>query len=93
MSTSILSPSLVLSLVLSMGIAAMFHLWRGRSLRDLLLYLLVAMVGFGAGQLVGTIIRTPLLQVGDVHLLEASVGAWVALAVAHVVTTPATRPW
>lgn len=93
MSTSILSPSLVLSLVLSVGIAAMFHLWRGRSLRDLLLFLLVAFVGFGVGQLVGTIIRTPLLQVGDVHLLEASIGAWLALAIAHVITTPASRRW
>ncbi len=91
MGTTWIAPSLLLSLLLSVGYAALFHLWRGRSLGDLLLYLLVSAVGFGAGQLAGTLLRTPLLQIGEVHLVEATIGAFVALGIATLLTTPLTR--
>lgn len=91
MGASLIAPGLLLSIVLSVGYASLFHFWRGRSLRDLLLFLIVSAVGFGAGQLVGTLIRVPLLQVGEIHLLEASLGAIVALSVAQVFTNAAAR--
>lgn len=91
MGFSLIAPGLLLSLVLSVGYASLFHLWRGRTVRDLVLFLIVSLVGFGAGQLVGTLVRIPLLQVGEVHLLEASLGAWAALAVAQLFTNPSPR--
>lgn len=91
MGTSLIAPSLLLSILMSVGYGALFHLWRGRTFRDLILFIIVAVVGFGVGQLAGTLIRTPLLQVGEVHMLEATVGAWLALGVASLVVTPAAR--
>lgn len=91
MAPSLLTPSLLLSLLISVAYAALFHLWLGRGVRQLLLLLLAATVGFGVGQFVGTLVRIPALQIGEVHLVEASVGAWLALAVAHLATTPLQR--
>lgn len=77
------SPGLLLSLLIALGYAALFHLWRGRTLRDLAAYLIASLLGFGAGQLIGVFSRTPLLEIGDVHLFEATLGAWLALLVVH----------
>jgi hypothetical protein len=74
-----LSPALLLGILLSVGYASLFHLWRGRHLGDLLLALPIAAIGFSAGQLIGLVAQTSLLQVGQLHLLEASIGAWLAL--------------
>ena len=40
------SPGLLLGLLLSMGYAGIFHLWVGRSLRDLAAYMAAATVRF-----------------------------------------------
>lgn len=77
-----IAPSLLLSLVLSVIYASLFHLWRGRGVRDFVIYLIAAVVGFGVGQLAGAMIRLPMLQIGEVHLIEATVGSWLALAIA-----------
>jgi H+/Cl- antiporter ClcA len=91
MLSSIIAPSLVLGLALSLTYAAIFHLWRGNSIRDLLLYCIAAILGFGAGQLLGTIVRVPFLQIGEIHLIEATLGAWVAMAVVSLFITPQRR--
>lgn len=91
MAPSLLTPSLLLSLVVSIAYAALFHLWWGRSLTHLLLLMVAAGVGFGVGQFVGTMVRIPLLQIGEVHMIEASVGAWLALTIAHLATSPLPR--
>ncbi len=76
----LLSPPLVLGLLVSIGYASLYHLWGGHSIRDLLLYLVAAGFGFIVGQTVGVITKIDLLQIGQVHMLEASIGAWLALA-------------
>jgi hypothetical protein len=91
MSTSLLAPSLLLSILVSVGLASLFHLWRGRTMADLVLFLLAAAIGFGVGQLAGTVVRIPLAQVGEIHVIEASIGALLALALANMVTSPAGR--
>lgn len=91
MGLSLVTPSLLLSLVVSLAYAALFHLWWGRSGRHLLLLILASMVGFGVGQFVGTLVRIPLLQIGEVHMVEASVGAWILLAIAQMASTPVAR--
>lgn len=75
----LLSPPLVLGLLVSIGYASLYHLWGGRSVRDLLLYLVAAGFGFIVGQTVGVITKIDLLQIGQVHMLEASIGAWLVL--------------
>ncbi len=91
MGIALVTPSLLLSLLLSVAYAALFHLWWGRSLRHLLLLLFAAGVGFGVGQFVGTLVRIPALQIGEIHLIEATAGAWLALAIVHLATTPVAR--
>ena len=72
-------PALLLGILLSVAYATVLHLWKGRSLRDLLLYLIASAGGFAAGQLLGLLLQIPLPRIGQVHVFEASVFAWVAL--------------
>ena len=77
--SALLSPPLVLGLLVSIGYASLYHLWGGRNVRDLLLYLVAAGFGFIIGQTIGVITKIDLLQIGQIHMLEASIGAWCAL--------------
>jgi hypothetical protein len=72
-------PALLLGIVLSVAYAGLLHLWKGRSLRDLMLYLVASMGGFAVGQLLGLLLQIPLPRIGQVHVIEATVFAWVAL--------------
>ncbi len=47
---ALLNPTLLLGLLLITGYAAIFHLWTGRTIQDLAVYLVAACVGFGLGQ-------------------------------------------
>ncbi len=80
-----MSPGIVLSVLLSVGYASLFHLWGGRNLRDLGIFLIVALVGFGAGQVIGIFTDINLLRIGPVHALEATIVAWLGLILAKLV--------
>ena len=84
--SALLSPGLLLGLLVSVGYAALFHLWRGRGLRDL--FIVASVLGFGVGQFVGAFTELPWLQIGEVHMVEATVGSWLALAVLTLARTP-----
>ena len=75
-------PALTFSLVLASIYAAAFHLWRGRSLRDLLFFWLAAVIGFASGQLAGQMLDLVPWTVGQVHIVEATLVALLFLAVA-----------
>jgi hypothetical protein len=76
---SIVPPALLLGILLSVAYASLLHVWKGRSLRDLLLYLIASAGGFAVGQLLGLLLQIPLPRMGQVHVVEASVFAWLAL--------------
>lgn len=61
----------------------LFHLWRGRTFRELPLYLSAAFVGFALGELAGNAIGLDLFMIGPLHIVEASLGSWVMLFVAR----------
>ena len=50
---ALLNPALLLAALLAIGYASLCHLWTGRSLRDLLVYLAAAGVGVVVGQWIG----------------------------------------
>jgi hypothetical protein len=77
------TPALVLSVVLAFTYATVFHLWKGRSLRDLLFFWLASAIGFATGQVVGTMLNLVPLAIGQIHLVEATVIALVFLLVAR----------
>ncbi len=76
---ALLNPTILFALVLGVGYAALFHLWTGRTLRDLAVYLLASFVGVGLGQWIGQIGGLDFLRIGQLHILETTVGALLAL--------------
>jgi len=79
----LLSPALLLGLVVALLYAALFHLWQGRTLRDLGVFALASLVGFALGQGLGQLTNLKLLDVGQVNMVEASLLSWLALFVAN----------
>jgi len=77
----LLSPPLVLSLIIASAYAALFNLWQGGSARDLLLYLLACWLGFGIGELAGDFLGQDILMIGQSHVVEGTIGAWLLLLV------------
>ena len=82
LSDFLLSPALLLSLVTALILAAVFHLLLGRTLRDLFLFIVASVVGFGLGQLAGWLTPMQWLVVGDVHMLEGILCALLTLFIA-----------
>ena len=78
-----LPPGLLLGALVSAGFAGLFHLGGGRSLRDLVAYLVASAAGFALGQAMGALLNFPLPRIGQVHIVEASVFAWAAMIGLH----------
>lgn len=72
-------PAILLSLILGSIPAALFHIWKGRSTVDLLLYEVASLVGFAAGQVLAVSAGWRFLMIGQVHPVEGVVGSGVAL--------------
>jgi hypothetical protein len=72
-------PSVLLGLLVSLLIGALFHLWRGGSLMRLLLYLALSVAGFAAGQWIGSWQKLIFLPVGALNLGMAATGSLVFL--------------
>ena len=77
------SPVFLLGSALATAWAAVFHVLFGRRGTDLILSWFVALIGFGVGQLMGGALELPLVMIGRVHLIEASLACWVAMSIAH----------
>ncbi|MBW7958749.1 MAG: hypothetical protein LC131_08485 [Anaerolineae bacterium] len=71
--------SLVLGFLLATIYGGVFHVVFGGSIRRILLYLAAAWAGFFIGQFVGDFLNFELLKLGKLHLVSASIGAWLAL--------------
>ena len=72
-------PYLLLSSLIGAIYGALFHIWRGQSLRDLAIYLLTGVIGFFLGQGLGNLIGFDFGLVGQLHLLETSIVSWLLL--------------
>ena len=70
---------LVLGFLLASAYGAIFHLVFGGPVRHILLYLGAAWAGFFIGQLVGDFLNFEILKLGKIHLVSASLGAWLLL--------------
>jgi uncharacterized membrane protein YeaQ/YmgE (transglycosylase-associated protein family) len=76
-------PTLLLGIILSTLYGALFHLWRGGSAGRLLLYLLLAWIGFWLGQLIGNLFNVSFDMLGQLHLLFATLGSLIFLAIGY----------
>jgi hypothetical protein len=77
--TSFVPPGLLFGLIISALYAGLYHLWGGRNLRDLLVFMIASAAGFAIGQVIGVLLGMPLPHVGQVYIFEASVFAWLAM--------------
>jgi hypothetical protein len=78
-----MSPSLLLSALIASVYGALFHVWRGRSFRELPLYLIASGLGFALGQLIANLIGLDIFMIGPIHIIEASLGSWTMLFIAR----------
>jgi hypothetical protein len=85
------SPSVVFSFILATLYGAAFHFVSGGDARRLALFLLAAWLGFGLGHTFGDMIGMTMLDIGPLHMLSATVGAWLALVVARLLTRQPKR--
>ena len=76
-------PTLFLGLILSTLYGALFHLWRGGNAGRLILYILLAWIGFWLGQLIGNLANVSFDTLGQLHLVVASIGSIVFLIVGY----------
>jgi hypothetical protein len=74
-----LSPTLWLSIMLSLTYSALFYAWRGGGWRQLGRDLLAGLAGFGAGQAAGALLEIDWLLIGQMRLFTGTLGSLVAL--------------
>jgi hypothetical protein len=72
-------PSVVFGFLVATLLGAAFHLWRGGGLGRLLLYLILAWIGFWAGHLIGDALGLAFGAVCPLHFGMAVLGALVTL--------------
>jgi hypothetical protein len=76
------SSALVLGFLMATAYGAGFHFILGGPAKRIILYILSAWIGFTIGHFFGDIFNIELFKLGAVHLLTASLGAWLALLTA-----------
>ena len=77
------TPALIFGFLLSTLFAAAFHFWRGGGPGRLLLYLLLAWIGFWAGQYLAEQTGLTLGDLGQLHLIPACLASLLFLFVGH----------
>ena len=74
-------PYVLLSILLGGTYGAIFHLWRGKKFRDLVIYVLAGIIGFALGQGLGNLLGFTVFLIGPLHIVEATIVSWVSLFV------------
>jgi hypothetical protein len=89
-----IGPAPVLALLVGIFHTALFVLIRGSAGGQLPLLVVAAFLGAWAGDAIGARLGVNLLQIGDFHLLAASIMAWVGIGVVTLVAVlgPSRRP-
>lgn len=86
------SPAFVLGFLIATLYGAGFHVISGGDVRRLALFFLASWIGFALGHITGDLLEIELLDVGPLNMLNATVGAVVALIAARILTRqPATE--
>lgn len=72
-------PYLLLSVLLGGIYGVLFHLWQGKTIRDLVIYFLTGIIGFVLGQVLSNLLGFTLFLIGPLHVVEASLTSVVML--------------
>jgi hypothetical protein len=76
-------PALLLTVVLVLLSALGFHAVAGRTARGLALFVIAALAGFLAGEIVARALAPTFGRLGPVHIVHGLAGAWLFLLVAR----------
>ena len=77
------SPAWVLAIILAAINVCVFQVALAHQGHSLLFFVPFGILGFAAGNLLAWLVGSPLPMLGDLHVIEASAGAWVALLLAN----------
>ncbi len=80
------APSVIFGFVIATLFASTFHVLSGGDARRLALFFLASWMGFALGHITGDLLNVELLDIGPLNMLNATVGAYVALIVALILT-------
>ena len=72
-------PAFTFAFIIATLSGALFHMIVGGDARRLALYLLTAWVGFGVGQILGSVLDSQVLTVGTLNLALALLTCWCSL--------------
>jgi hypothetical protein len=73
------SAALILGFLIATAYGDSFHFIMGGPAKRIILYVLAAWLGFTIGHLLGDFFNIETFKLGAIHLLTASLGAWLAL--------------
>ena len=79
MSLFAIPPAVFVIVILSLFYGSLAHLWKGKSWRDLGSLILFALLGFTIGQIIGVVLQLDVLKLGQVHLAEGTIFAWLVM--------------
>lgn len=78
-----ISPYILLSILIGGSFGAAFHIWQGKSVKDIVYYLVAGIVGFVVGHAIASFLGWSIFMIGPLHVAEASIVCWVILFLAR----------
>jgi hypothetical protein len=85
---TLIPPSWLLAALLAALHVFLFRIFLGREGRSVFYFFPWGIAGFAAGNLIAVLASSPLPSLGDVHVIEASIGAWLLLTIANLRVLP-----
>lgn len=79
-------PTIVFGFVVATFYGTVFHLISGGDARRLALFLVASWVGFALGHIAGDLFGINILDIGALHMLNATIGALLALVLVRILT-------
>lgn len=76
-------PSIIIGFVISSLYGAVFHLWRGDGLGRLILYIVLAWIGFWLGHFIGNAFGLTFFSLGPLRWGAATLGSAITLGVGY----------
>ena len=76
-------PSIIIGIVISSLYGVAFHLWRGGGLGRIILYVILAWIGFWVGHIIGSSFGWTFFSLGPLRLGTATLGALLTLGIGY----------
>lgn len=76
-------PSALLGMLIATLYGAVFHLWRGGGIGRLILYIMLAWIGFWVGQVIGTQLGWSFASIGPLRLGTATLSTLLFLGIGY----------